>query len=146
MQTKRNLFVIWEGLHIHDSGFNTHVKLFFPMGLYYYLSTSSHYGDGLSTLQRKWEKNPNYLAGDFRPAAGIAPGAWHAGALPVTKGLTLEHLAIAGFPLNLISTLFSSTASHGTPLLQIRTTPSGVPEVPWMFLNEILLNFIFDGF
>ena len=145
LQTKRNLFVIWEGLHTHDSGSNTHVELFISMRLYYYLSTSSHYGDGLFTLERKCEmrkkKNQNYLARAF-PAAG----AWHAGAFPVTIGLTLEHLAIAGFPLNLRSTLFSSTPAHGTPLLQIRTTPSAVPEVPWMFLNEILLIFIFDGF
>jgi len=141
--------------------------LFIPIRLYYYLSTSSHYGDGLSTLQRKWDKKKiqNYLAGAFPAAvdvagvavvdaagvavvdaAGAAPGAWHTGAVPVTKGLTLEHFAVVGAPLNLRSTLFSSTPSHGTALLQIRTTPSAVPEVPLTFLNEILLNFIFDGF
>jgi len=154
-QTNRNLFVIWEGLQILDSGSNTHVELFIPMRLYYYLSTSSPYGDDLSTISSKImrKKNQNYLAGAF-PAAGVAvvdaagaaPGAWHTGAVPVTKGLTLEHLAVVGAPLNLRSTLFSSTPSHGTALLQIRTTPSAVPEVPLTFLNEILLNFIFDGF
>jgi hypothetical protein len=59
--------------------------------------------------------------------------------------LTLEHLATAGAPLNVKSTLFSSTPSHGTPALQINVTPSAVPEVPLMFMNETLLIFIFDG-
>ena len=91
------------------------------------------------------KKNQNYLARTFLAVVDAA-GAWHTGAVPVTKGLTLEHFAVVGAPLNLRSTLFSSTPSHGTPLLQIRTTPSAVPEVPLMFLNEILLSFIFDGF
>jgi hypothetical protein len=59
--------------------------------------------------------------------------------------LALEHLATAGAPLNVRSTLFSSTPSHGTLALQIRVTPSAFPEVPLMFMNETLLIFIFDG-
>jgi len=43
------------------------------MRLYYYLSTSSPYGDDLSTISSKImrKKNQNYLAGAF-PAAGVA--------------------------------------------------------------------------
>lgn len=72
--------------------------------------------------------------------------AGQVGAFPVMVGLTLAHLAIAGAPLNVRSTSASSTPSHGAPLLQVRTTPSAVPEVPLMFLKETLLIFIFDGF
>ena len=61
-------------------------------------------------------------------------------------GLTLAHLAVAALPLNVRSISAISTASHGTPLLQTRTTPSLVPEVPLMFLKETLLILIFDGF
>jgi hypothetical protein len=69
----------------------------------------------------------------------------HLGAIPVRIGLALTHLASTGAPLNLRSTLFSSTPSHGTLLLHIRTTPSLVFEVPVMFLKVTLLIFIFDG-
>jgi hypothetical protein len=61
---------------------------------------------------------------DAVPAAGVSPGAVQVGVFPVIVGLTLAHLAVAGAPLNVRSTLFSSTVSHGTPLLQIKITPS----------------------
>jgi hypothetical protein len=74
----------------------------------------------LPTLQRKKIHKIDQAAGADEQA----------GAFPVTIGLTLTHLATAGAPLNVRSTLFSSTPSHGTPLLQIKVTPSEVPEVP----------------
>jgi hypothetical protein len=69
----------------------------------------------------------------------------HLGVGPVRIGSTLTHLAFTGAPLNVRTTLFSSTPSHGKLLLHIRTTPSLVFEVPLMFLKITLLIFIFDG-
>jgi len=59
--------------------------------------------------------------------------------------LTLAHLAVVAATLNVRSTSVISTPSHGAPLLQIKITPSLVPEVPLMFLKETLLILIFDG-
>jgi len=61
-------------------------------------------------------------------------------------GLTLESTAEATVPLNFKSMSVSTTSSHGTPLLQSKTIPSLVPEVPVIFLNETWLILIFDGF
>lgn len=115
----------------------------FPMD--YNWSTSSQYGDDLSTIQRKTKSKKVWSKGGTMKAERSFY-AEHVGALPVIMGLTLEHLATVGAPLNLRSTLLSSTPSHGTPLLQARITPSEVPDVPLMFLKETLLIFIFDGF
>lgn len=60
--------------------------------------------------------------------------------------ITLESFAEATVPLNVKSMSARVTSSHGTPLLQSKTAPSGVPEVPVIFLNETLLILIFDGF
>jgi hypothetical protein len=80
------------------------------------------------------EGDPDYTCGTIQMGAFLR-----------IVGFTFAHLAITLEPLKLKSMSLSTIASHDTPRLQTKATPSCVAEVPLIFLKSTFLILIFDG-